>query len=267
MNNKKVLLYGNCQICICVYKYIQKIYNNITIWWSFNLIENNEEINYEILKNIDIFIYQPINESFGEYSIKNMIQYLKNSCIQISVPFIFLNCFYPLTNKAIAITLDGVIDTRDDKYKNIILNQDIIIELSKKHSEEEIIELFKNNKIDFNFKKMFDENINRIRDKEKECNIKIIDFILENYQHHQLVSWHLHPTGILVYYYVKQIFKILNFDEPEYIDNLFNEPDVTWLYTESSIIFYDFKFNINKDIIRTNDHYIDLIKQIIKNIK
>ena len=265
-NNKNVLLYGNCQICICVLEYIKNIYKNITIWWSFNLIENNIPINYDILKNTDIFIYQPINDSFESYSSKELIKYLNENCIKISVPFIFLNSFYPLTNKAVAVTLDGIIDTREDKYKNMILNQDIIIELSKKYSKDEIIELFKNNKIDFNYKKMFDENINRIKEKEKECNIKISDFILSNYKYHQLVKFHLHPTGILIFHYIKQIFKILNLDEPEYIDNPLKDEPSTLLYTDSAINFFEFEFNIEKDKLRSDNHYIELINKIIDNI-
>jgi len=252
---------------VYVYLNILKIYiKNITLWSSYNLIENKVPINYDILKNADIFIYQPINDSFDIYSIKEMTKYLKESCIKISVPFIFLNSFYPLINKSIAITFDGVIDIRKDKYKNIILNQDIIIELSKKYSREEIIELFKDNKIDFNYKKMFDENIIRMKKKEEECNVKIVDFILSNYKYHQLVNYHLHPTGILVFNYIKQIFKILNLDDPIYIDNPLDDPPSTWLYTESAIDFFEFEFNIEKDKLRTDNHYIELINKIIDNI-
>ena len=265
-SDKLVLLYGNCQIVICVYEYIKYFYKNIILWKSYNLIENNQPINYDILQNADIFIYQPINDSFGIYSIKDMNKYLKENCIKIIVPFIFLNSFFPLTNKAVAVTLDGVIDKREDKYKNMILNQDIIIELNKKYSREEIIELYKNDQIDFNYQKMFEENISRMKEKEKECNIKVVDFILDNYKYYQLVKNHLHPNGILIYHYVKQIFKILNLGIPKYIDNPIGDPPEMYLYTQSSINFFGFEFNIEKDQIRTDNHYIDLINKIIDNL-
>jgi hypothetical protein len=63
----------------------------------------------------------------------------------------------------------------------MILIQDIILESTTKFLENEITELFKNDQIEGNYKKMFDEKLYGMRKKE-ECNIKIVDFILSNYK-------------------------------------------------------------------------------------
>lgn len=73
------------------------------------------------------------------------------------------------------------IDTINDSYK--YLNEDIIVNLKKQnHSIENILEMYDNNKLDFNFNIRKNNSINILKTKEKTCMIKISDFILENYK-------------------------------------------------------------------------------------
>jgi len=83
--------------------------------------------------------------------------------------------------------------------------------LKKKYSNEEIMTLYYNNKINFEFKKRYDNTIQRIKEKEKVCDIKITHlFTLENIQKIKLMHTNNHPTNYVIKYLTNEILKILN---------------------------------------------------------
>ena len=57
--------------------------------------------------------------------------------------------------------------------------ENVILELKNK-SLDDIIDMYKNNKINFNYKKRFNSSLSKLIEKEKICNIKISDFIVSN---------------------------------------------------------------------------------------
>ena len=223
------------------------------------MIYNNKILDLELFENCDIFIYQPIDDRYNIYSSNNLLKYLNNDCIKIGIPYIYMDSFFPLIKKLNFHGIDGGIIQNE----NNILNKNIILNLKKKYTNEEIIILYNNNNIDFNFKERFDENINRMKEKEKICNIKVVDFILDNYCNNLLFTMHHHPTKIIFDYIALQIYKLLN------INNNINEnkwngilSSEEYPYSRYSINYYNFKWISNEDI-NTNDYYLNLIKEIL----
>ena len=109
----KIVFYGNCQLNIGVYNifknYIDADYSIIS---SYDIIYNNLDIPINILKEADIFIYQPINEKYGIYSINNNIEnsimtYLNKNCNKICVPYLYFDSFFPLCKKNFDDGYDG----------------------------------------------------------------------------------------------------------------------------------------------------------------
>lgn len=262
MSKKKCVLYGNCQIIIGIKSYLESqkdISLEIITMQSFTMIRKQIKIDYDLIKSCEIFIYQPVNDSYGEYSSNNFLQHLNSNCIKIGVPFLYMDSFFPLLPINIAHDIDG--GKKIDE--NNILNKEVIINLKKNHNNEDIIDLYDNYCIDFNFKKRFDDNINRIFDKEKICDIKIVDFILENYKDIKLFDMHHHPTKILFDKIAEQIFEKLkicsgiNENKWNGILSVENYP-----YSIYSINY--FKFNwIKREDHNAHEYYKELIKNII----
>lgn len=91
-----------------------------------------------------------------------------------------------------------------------IVNRDIIIDLKKKYTNEEIILLYNKQEIDFNFKKNYEDTIERIKNTEKKCNIIITNlFTLDNIKKIKLMHTHNHPTNYVLKYLTNEVLKIL----------------------------------------------------------
>jgi len=262
----KLLLYGNCQLTIGLYSYLK---NNTTLsldierWTSYIFIRDKLSLELKKLSNYDIFIYQPVNDSYGIYSSNNLLSLLNKKCIKIGIPFIYIDSFFPLISKNDAHEIDG-----GDGYNNgKILNEDIIIDLKKYNTKQEIILLYNDNKINFNYENRFLENIERIRIKEKICDVKIVDFILQNYKKYKLIHLHVHPDKKILDHIAKQVFNLLGIKE--YIgnhdtdfDKIFGGEGKGYPYHQTSIDHFNFQFKSDKT---AQNYYLDLINIILNS--
>lgn len=103
------------------------------------------------LETCDIFIYQPLSEIYKIYNTNNLKKYLKNNCITISFPYIFNDAFIPLyISYKWDIPINGEYNLNGDKIKYGNLN---VIKKYKDlgYSLESIIDLYNQNKIDFDY--------------------------------------------------------------------------------------------------------------------
>jgi hypothetical protein len=260
---KKIILYGNCQLTTGIYSYLKSLNNfSINIIQSYTFIRNQLKIDYDLLSCCDIFIYQPIHERYGKYASDNIIKFLSPECIKIGIPFLYLDAFFPLIKKNSAHGIDG----GEIINENSILNQDIILKLLQKYNKEEIIKMYDNDEIDFNFTERFNENINRMLEKEKLCDIKIVDFILEQYKKIKLFDVHVHPTIIIFDEIMKQIVDILKLN----IDIIYNKnwngklSNEIYPYSRYSIKHFNFEW-IDKEELNSDKYYKNLIINIIDN--
>jgi hypothetical protein len=259
---KKLILYGNSQIIIGIKSYLDflNIFDIITLS-SFNIIYDKVILNYNIFNDCDIFIYQPVSDRVGDYSSNNLLKFCNKDCIKICIPFIYIDSFFQMILKNNYHGLDG----GNFKNNSTIINQNIILDLKKLYSNDEIINLYNSNKIDFKFNERFTENINRMKEKEKISNIKIVDFILDNFKKHKLMSVHVHPTKIIFDYIAEQIYKLLN------IENNINENKWNGIlshdeypYSRYSINYFNFEWIINENN-DSDSYYLGLIENILNN--
>ena len=252
--------YGNCQLLIGLYSYFDNIKELFEIykWQSYSYIREKQKINYNLLKDIDIFIYQPINLTYKEYSSDELIKYLNNNCLKIGIPFIYIDSFFPLIKKSIH-GIDGGNILND--YK--IINEEVILNLKKNFNNEQIIELYNKNKIYFNYEERFNENILRMREKEKNTDIKIVDFILDNYKNNKIMYMHHHPSKLIFDEIAKHVFKILKIDN-DINKNIWNGllSNEIYPYHISSIEHFNFNIDIDKNATK---YYLSLINEILHN--
>jgi hypothetical protein len=100
--------------------------------------------------------------------------------------------------------------TNSDKYQ--YSNSEPITDLKKQgYSLNDILKMYSNNQINFNFKKRFDKCIKILREKEKECDIKVSNFIIKNYKKRELFLTSNHPTSCIFIHCVNQILPMIGF--------------------------------------------------------
>jgi hypothetical protein len=261
--NKNLVFYTNCQGGIGINKLLSnKIkFKTINYIQTFSTIWNNQELPIDILNNADVFIYQPINNKYGKYSTDtniedNILKYLKQDCIKISFPYIYFSCLFPLYFANSAAQIDG-----GDSYDiSKIVNRDIILELKKKYTNEEIILLYNSQEIDFNFKDNYENTIERIKDTEKNCNIIITNlFTLDNIKKQKLMHTNNHPTNYVLKYITNEVLKILQlptFDFEEFNTEILSELS----YSIYSYNYYKFDWlkesDCNETIFKNMLQYI-----------
>lgn len=96
-----IVIYATCH-GIGIKHYLNYFVNaNIELIFNYSSIAFNKEIDYNILKNADIFIYQPIPAKFGKYSTdltvdNNILNYISEKCIKITIPYVYAEWLWGL---------------------------------------------------------------------------------------------------------------------------------------------------------------------------
>jgi hypothetical protein len=263
MENKNFVCYTNCQGGF-IYRIIKEKYRfkNFYHLGSFHCIYQNEKLPIDILKEADIFIYQPVNKKYLEYSTdinieNNILTHLKKDCIKICFPYIYFDCFWPLTDKNYAAGIDG----GEEKNINKIVNREVIENLKHSHNNKQIFRMFDNMTIDFKFKERYESTMERLREKEKVCDIKISHLFSEdNLKKRKLMISYNHPTIFVLKYIANEILKILNLEEDSF-EEFKEELPAAEKYSNSSLSYYKFEWLNEKDCSEHNTR--NLIKKIL----
>jgi hypothetical protein len=170
-----------------------------------------------IISSCDVLIHQP------KVSDKFNLSLLPAKCSKYSFPIIYNNGLFIMFN-----------------WHDSVYNKEAILNLHV--SENRAILMLKNMRIDFNCRERFMSSINILRGNEKECLCKVSDFILENYRKERLFYTQNHPSNLVLYYIIHQIFPKLfipmaagNFSESYHVSpyevqelGLCYKPHVDW---------------------------------------
>ncbi len=224
-----------------------------------DIVFKKSNINYNLIKNADIFIYQPLDDKHGNISTNSILKLLKPECKKISFPYIYNNSFYPVIGPLV------IKDSYRSKPCSVIFNNSEIITdlIDKKYNLNEILKLYRENKINFNYQKRWDYTNNILKEKEKNCDVKIVDFIKNNFSKQRLFLLENHPTSIIFINVVNQILEKLEIpvkiNPTNYNLNDANLSGGLIPLDDSSNNFFNYEFNIEPN----NYQYY---KQIITNI-
>ena len=259
----KLVYYTNCQgrgLNYFIEKYINKIETKYIE--NYSLIKNKEQIPFDILKQADIFIYQPIDKKHGIYSTdtsvkNNIMSYLSSNCKIISFPYIYNSSLWILIPPS---HIDGYIGNYPDINKYI--NKEPIEKLKiMGYTLDEVLEMYSKNLIDFDYKNRFNKCIKILKEKEELCDVKVCDFIKKNIKKHKLFYTQNHPTNCILIHCVNQILSILGYnykyDEFAYPENTSNFGE--WVHTTYDYKYWNFEYN---NININNNWYIEHIKNI-----
>lgn len=256
------IFYGNCQI-------INDLYDKLIL---VNVFKNKYEVlryvnhdrdNIISLKVIDInklkkcslFIYQPLNDKHGVYSTNNIKKYLSIDCKTIGIPYIYNSSFYSIywEKASPRWTINTLINCG---YRNIIkyIKEDISI--------DKILEMYDNLEIDFYFKERFENCIEILKFKEKECDVKVSDFIINNYKNIKLFVSQNHISDYFRIYIANIVLKLININIIlEYPNNIENNKSYDINQKCSDDIYSSNFFNYNYKIYNlSNDIQKDKIR-------
>lgn len=199
VSNKKIIVcFGNCQ-AMQISRYLQTYLDQskflILLYSNYDKKFTTDET-VKAISLADIIIYQPLSHHYKDLSADNIKKIAKKNAKLVSFPYIYNNGIYSL-------------ETDGEK----IIGKETILKLYKKgYTKEEIIKMREKGEINFKLKKKFKKSLKIMREREKNLDIKITDFIERNYLEKQLFLSHNHPTNIVFNYIFAQLVDILNLD-------------------------------------------------------
>ena len=259
-----VVFYSNCQqsgLSYFLKKSINCYCNHIE---NYSLIKEKQNIPIHLLKNADIFIYQPIDKKHGIYSTdtsieNNILSYLPEYCKKISFPYIYNSALWILIPPA---DIDGL--AGNYKGQGEYINKEPIIKLiNQGYNLKTIIDKYKKGEIDFEYEARFIDSINILREKEMNCNIKVADFIEHNIRKKKLFFTQNHPTTCVFIHCVNQLLNILGiniqYNSDDYTENLVKLPGIH-MHTTYDLQYWKFEYHVET----CNDTYIPHIENIYK---
>jgi len=263
---KKCIIFGNCQ-GHTIKLFLEKLTNftniyDVTAYSNWQLLKepNHISIPYDELKNADLIIYQPLNDVHGCYStnIKNsnsFLHLLKPECKCISFPRIHNNALFPIFHKK----------QNNPAYYGYVLN--------KYDSQKQLLELYDQDKLDFDFDNRININYEISKEKESECDIKIIDFLYSSIKTHKLFLTQDHPTSYVFSEITRQICDILDleFDYEKSIsldenimglpDSVYNRVDNQYPISRYAIKYFNFTY-IQNEHVDADLFYRNILKNI-----
>lgn len=264
----KIVYYSNCQ-CDGLYHFInKKIKHDKNHIENYSLIKQKKPIPEKMLKDANIFIYQPIDAKHGKYSTdesveNNIMTHLPEDCKKISFPYIYNSALWVLIEPA---HIDGFVADYPDINKYI--NREPIEKLKKEGlTLNEVINMYNNGNIDFEYESRMNKSIKVLKEKEEKCDIKISNFIVENIRKHRLFLTQNHPTSCIFAFCANQVLKLLGC---EYQFDVFNEQEFFhtnfyWKHTSYDNKYWKFEFDLKKYI--DDKYYIKHIERIYNNYK
>lgn len=252
MSKLKSLFMGNCQNNGVIYflSHSPEFINTFDIkqYPNWILIENQCQIPMQEIQEADLFICQPLPPAHGCYSTDPSVEgsigyYVNDKCIKINYPYVYSSAMWPLIQAA--------------QGENRWFGGECIDNLLFKGiGKENILSLYRENKIDWNYKDRFEESINILKEKEKWTEVKISNFIEDNIQENLLFLIPQHPTSIIFFIIANQILEILNMkkltidviesiNDTNLLDSTYNLQTHMFPIHKSALDFYEMKFGNN----------------------
>lgn len=183
-HKKMAVAYGNCHMdAVKKYLVCSKTFSAEYGFYPFPRVQDmDEKFEYEnILKHADLFLHQAIrlDNCYGEkYASEYMLQYVPQSCKILAIPNLYglPKVFFP--------QLDMIYRTAKGRKSYFFLDANIVNWLNEGKTVEEIVLLIAEGKT---YSKqyilsMWQEFQRKLLVREQEWDIKISDYIFENYQ-------------------------------------------------------------------------------------
>ncbi|MEO0926654.1 MAG: WcbI family polysaccharide biosynthesis putative acetyltransferase [Cyanobacteria bacterium J06643_13] len=214
MKKELCVIYANCQNQTIAH-FLQKspAFNQKYLIRKYSvaaMIENGSRLAPEVIEQAKLFIYQPVKDTHGERASNYLLQELPADCHTVSFPSLYFTGYFPQYCKNPALKT-----IRPNHPHGVIPHGDanIISLVNQGKSDREISDLLHNRNFytqEYLLAKV-EESLAELARRESELDVRVSDFIRDNYQSHQLFYSQNHPTDILGMFVVNQILELLGF--------------------------------------------------------
>ena len=221
LGKKIVILHGNCHIGIIKsYLNTSKSFKDKYYIYSIPMIQHNKKgyIKEHLLSNCDVFIYQDI-QADNQYDIRLSEEYLlpKVRNMKICIPNIYGmgKIFYPQAKKGKEDCLwsnpsgreipGGLFNFRDENIDSLWRKGERKI--------EKIVEYLRGPIYDKeNVKNEFEHMFSKMEEREKHWDVKILEYIKQNYKKQQMFYEPAHPCNNILRKISEEILVMLDID-------------------------------------------------------
>lgn len=211
-SKQKCAVFANCQAdliktCLGLSKEFVEQYELVKIPLNFRAIEQKFTFSDELLTSFDVFIYQPLQDKHGELSTNRLLTRLSDRCVRIGVPFVYFKGYYPQH-----VSNPLAKPSPRYPYGQFPYGDQFIIDMIEAgKTDAEIIRTLTRTDL---YEKEFlldevEQSLEKLAQRESQLDVKISDFIRQNYQHARLFDTLNHPTEMIGLELTNQIFQIL----------------------------------------------------------
>lgn len=275
MSRKTVLIYATCQgvmirDCLLQSPEFHDRYVIIDQIHNYDLIRNRRSFltyggHLENLKVADLFIYQPLRDEFGDNATARLMGYCKPGAGTISIPYVWNSSFWPLIKSTPADISDRALAR---PYRETFANSAVLKKLlNQGMTMADILAAYDAGKIDFDYTARFARNMRILSFKERHTDVKVVEYIMQNYKRLKLFSEPSHPSYHIMLHMANQILVALGlppvqFDggntERFYLSELGSRP-----YDASAKQALGFKFDADAD---AHSYYRKLIEEYLTGV-
>jgi len=210
----RIVIYATCQGRILVDYLQQQIPGSSAVsihnyeYIAGDRLVTDDEHNRQILAAADVLIYQPLSSKYGKNSSDHILSAVSDQCIKISIPYLYNHSFWPL-----CVALQADLEDQPDRqliFARQIKNREIIDSLFDRGiSVDEVIEMFDRGMIDFQCQQRFQDCQDHLIRNESLCDVRVADFINEQYLDHKMFYYPSHPTAVLMQHMADSICDLL----------------------------------------------------------
>lgn len=240
IEKKLVVVHGNCHATL-IKKMLTSVelFNNEYAIYPLSAICGIKEgyIRDGLLKNCDVFIHQDIrpDNSYGyRFSDEYILPKVREGAVKITIPNLYGvgRMIFPKVTRY--TNPQWILAGRD--HNGMFPHKNELIEELVKNGKgiEEIIDTLKGRCIsEQEILCNFENEIEKIRIREQNWDIKMSQFILNNYKEKKLFYDHEHPTNIILEEIALQVLKILGICDVKVEctdrNDLYEEPVLPWV--------------------------------------
>ncbi len=209
-----IVLYANCQ-SDGILHFLKKTPladgNNFSLWYNFRLIllEQDRNACFQALSAADLVIYQSTHaldcrDGFQIPDSETLFkQCLKPGTPTISFSYQFSSGFFPILK--VAPGFDGWITSHE--VRDIVRR--------KIPDPSHVLRYFDNDELEYDCARRFIENLAEQSRREQTCDVKMVDWILANYQTQRLFLSQNHPASALFAELARRILKTQEMCDPD----------------------------------------------------
>ena len=165
-----------------------------------------------IVKHADLFLHQDIrkeNKIDEKFSIDNMRKFVKKGGLDITFPnlvgmgsIFFQRCELNNDNNPMTGMPNGIFPYMDSTIDKMVSQNMSIQEIVKAICYKGVFDRQ-------SIHRHFEEVVNKFRNREKQWDVKCIEYIMENYKERRIFYDLVHPTGEIMRYIAEGILSVL----------------------------------------------------------